>query len=181
VKSLCSPISGRFPVIPAQAGIQGFQTFVLGPRFRGDDDFGWTAEFSQSLEVQDPVQTYSPAIVCPRAGRRPDLWAGMTTHLISTFVGDRLLNLMSPRATSSNAWPSRCFRCLAANYQPAISRFWRKSWAADCSTAEITAKVFAVISLFLAVFERKVCGGVHDCRGKLRADANAIRIITMLS
>jgi hypothetical protein len=47
------------------------------------------------------------------------------------------------------------FAVLAGNYQPAVSRFRRKSWAADRSTAEITAKVFAVISLFLAVFERK--------------------------
>jgi hypothetical protein len=32
VKSPCPPISGSFPVIPAEAGIQGFQTLVLGPR-----------------------------------------------------------------------------------------------------------------------------------------------------
>jgi hypothetical protein len=62
---------GSFPVIPAQAGIQGFQTLVLGPRFRGDDDFGWTAEFSHSL---DPFRTFAPAPILPRqsagTGRR---------------------------------------------------------------------------------------------------------------
>src|SRR5215472_754231 len=50
VKSPCTPISDLFPVIPAQAGIQIFQALALGPRFRGDDDFASTPEFSHTLD-----------------------------------------------------------------------------------------------------------------------------------
>jgi hypothetical protein len=50
----CEKSAPAFPeaffVIPAQAGIQGFQSLALGPRFRGDDDFGRTAGFPHSLK-----------------------------------------------------------------------------------------------------------------------------------
>ena len=49
VKSPCRPLSDGFSVIPAQAGIQGFQSLALGPRLRGDDDFGCEAGFLHSL------------------------------------------------------------------------------------------------------------------------------------
>jgi hypothetical protein len=54
VKSPRLPLLRPFSVIPAQAGIQGFQSLALGPRFRGDDDFGWTAGFLHSLAGRDP-------------------------------------------------------------------------------------------------------------------------------
>jgi len=49
VKSPRSRFSDPFSLVPAQAGIQGFQPLVLGPRLRGDDDFGCAAGFSYSL------------------------------------------------------------------------------------------------------------------------------------
>jgi len=36
-------------VIPAQAGIQGFQSLALGPRFRGGDDLAAGAIFRHKL------------------------------------------------------------------------------------------------------------------------------------
>ena len=58
MKSPCAPVLDPFPVIPAQAGIQGFQALALGPRVRRDDDFGgdctvftqprWIADLPQS-------------------------------------------------------------------------------------------------------------------------------------
>ena len=40
VKSQFPPLPDPFPVIPAQAGIQGFQALALDPRFRGGDEIG---------------------------------------------------------------------------------------------------------------------------------------------
>jgi hypothetical protein len=40
----------RFLVVPAQAGTQGFQSLALGgPRFRGGDEWGWSAIRLQPL------------------------------------------------------------------------------------------------------------------------------------
>jgi hypothetical protein len=44
---------GLFSRHSSASGNPGFQALVLGRRFRGDDDFGWTAEFSHSLGHQD--------------------------------------------------------------------------------------------------------------------------------
>jgi hypothetical protein len=45
------------------------------------------------------------------------------------------------------------FAVSAVNLQPAGSRFPQKSWAADDWASEITARAFAVLSLFFAVCE----------------------------
>jgi hypothetical protein len=45
------------------------------------------------------------------------------------------------------------FAVSAVNLQPAGSRFPQKSWAADDWASEITARAFAVLPLFFAVFE----------------------------
>jgi hypothetical protein len=44
---------------------------------------------------------------------------------------------------------------MARNYQPATSRFWRKSWARRGFRHRKNSEVLAVFSLFLAVFAHK--------------------------
>jgi hypothetical protein len=73
VKSLCLPLSEPFSVIPAQAGIQGFQSLALGPRLRGDDDFGCTAGFLHSL-----LRRYDEVVA---------VFAGMTTVIAGGCPG----------------------------------------------------------------------------------------------
>ena len=40
---------GRISVVPAQAGIQRFQSFALDPRFRGGDEIKQITGFSDGL------------------------------------------------------------------------------------------------------------------------------------
>jgi hypothetical protein len=52
---------------------------------------------------------------------------------------------------------------LARNYQPSMSDPWRKSWTADASANEETAKVLAVTWLFFAVFVCKSSQSRRNC------------------
>ena len=49
MKSRRRPLSDDFPVIPMQVGIQGFQSLVLDPRFRGGDEIRPMTGFSHGL------------------------------------------------------------------------------------------------------------------------------------
>ena len=49
MKSPCPRFSDAFSVIPAQAGIQRFQSLAVGPRFRGGDEIKQKMGFSHSL------------------------------------------------------------------------------------------------------------------------------------
>jgi len=49
------------PVIPAQAGIQGFQSLALGPRFREGDGFGRQRNFFTSSEHSSEFDISQPA------------------------------------------------------------------------------------------------------------------------